>query len=329
MKKNLVKILITISVFLSIIFIGCIILMVWFLHKDSFHNDTTSSTSISKNIPEKYQGTWINYTYYYGIGTEMDYIYTLNISKDEFKSSVTDNPIKHEVIDGTLSIQFSDRDYKQYLLLDNDCLYLSDNKVIDDKDVCYYKEGSLAEKDDFLESRANYYANNIEVLANSALKETLNSNDQVYLFAEENLTTTQQQKKNNSNDYYALYDSKENTAEIFIDKSTGQLKSLIFSRNFSSSEDLDSIIQSSSSILYGVGCLIYADSLNERNINTADSEIRKTSRMYASNVVISVLQNQSEEGTKYSFDDDYAKYQIFNIINYDGSGTIKMIIEKK
>lgn len=279
-KKNIIIISILSALILAII----IFLIVFYNHG---------------NIPKKYRGKWVLHTYYLSDSDELDKTFTLEIKKNSIASNSTTTKLEYEIDGYNFIIVYvnpeTNERFKEYVLLEGNKLYLSQDKKIDKLDICYYKSGSTAEKDNILQTRADYYASNIEVFANQSLKETIHSDKTISIININDLTEEQKNKKDDLNYYYAFYNAFSNTVEIAINRDTGKLANIKYTENLSITNDSNVAASNTSAALYGICCLIYADNLDIKNINEADELQKSSAKLYATTTVATLLKKATEE----------------------------------
>ena len=315
-KKINKKLIIVISI-LTILIIAIIIALLWFYSRG--------------NIPKKYRGTWI--THIYSVSDDSEKTYNLKISKDKIEMDSTPRKIEYEFDGDNLIIVYVNQEtnekYKQYLLLSDDTIYVSKDKKIDNLDLCYFKEGSESEHENILQARADYYANNIEELANQDIKEVYQSENTISIIAINDLTNEQKSKQNDLNYYYAFYNAYNNTVEIAINRSTGKLENIRYTENLSSTNTYDDAVEKTTSVLSGICCMIYLDNSNVQNINNSDELTKQTAKLHGSVIVSNLLKKAAEEKTYVTTYEDNQSTILLSIPIYKTSGTMSVYVSAK
>ena len=313
-KKSKKLSIIIVSILLTLI-IAIIIFLVWFLNRN--------------NVPKKYLGTWVSHMYMLNNGVETNKTFSINISKNKIEMDSTTFDIEYELEDNNFILVYinptTKEKHKQYVLIKDDQLYLSEDKKIDDLDLCYYKQGTKAEKENILQAKADYYSNNIESLANEIIHDLYKTDDSVHYMNINELTEEQKNKKDNLNYYYAFYNSLDNTLEIAINRETGKLVYAEYIENLSSYNTSDKAASKVAASLYGICCLFYADSKDVNNINQLEETEKNVAELYGMQTVSTVLKKITEGSYISTFDDDIVKVTFSRPV-YEKSGEIKIFV---
>lgn len=266
MKK---KFLIPICIMVALI-IGLIIFLIIFLNKGK--------------IPKEYRGEWVHYMCFYVPSTEkdsssdfIDTTYTLTISKNDLTYEGDDYAkYSFEIEDGNAILKFTNKETnetsKQYLLVDKDKLYISNDKKKDDKDTIFVRKGSKADIAAKGEYICDYYQECISKLGTDSLKIINPETDSyIYFLEKEDLTDEEQAKKDDDlNYYYGFYKTHNSELELNIDKNTNKLSFVKYTITASKYN-----VEKDSAILNSISDGIVQTILNDKKNNKKITELSK------------------------------------------------------